>query len=48
MSCFFAVLLLPVVDGFELLLSLGSVHHVSSAADIYSQQHRIFLGCFLL
>ena len=33
---FFAVLLLPVLDGFEWLLSLGTVHQLSSAAVIES------------
>ena len=37
LSCFFEALLSPVLDRFEWLLSLGTVHQLSSAAVIESQ-----------
>ena len=39
----FDFFLSPVVNGFERLLSLGTVHHICSAAIIKSQRYRIFL-----
>ena len=36
-NCFFAAMLSPVLDGFEWLLSLSTVHQLSSAAVIESQ-----------